>query len=90
MELSNEQMFDAMVDDLLAGEGLVAEFDSGMTISAFDVDRIGITLDEPGYTIDVVISGEELEYLHLFLEALYVARKQVEGVNWDEMLTGTE
>jgi hypothetical protein len=90
MELSNEQIFDDMVDSLLAGEGLVAEFDSGLTLSAYDVDRIGITLDEPGYTIDLVITGEELDYLHVFLEALHVARKQVEDVNWDELLTGTE
>lgn len=87
MELSNEQIFDDMVDSLLAGEGLVAEFDSGLTLSAYDVDRIGITLDEPGYTIDLVITGEELDYLHVFLEALHVARKQVEDVNWDELLT---
>lgn len=81
-------VFDEMVDNLLAGEGLVAEFDSGLTLSAYDIDRIGITLDEPGCTIDIVITGEELEYLHLFLEALHVARQQVENVNWDELLIG--
>lgn len=80
--------FDDMVDGLLAGDGLVAEFDSGLTLSAYDVDRIGITLDEPGHTIDIVITGEELDYLHLFIEALYCARQQVENVNWDEFLTG--
>jgi len=86
--LSNEQVFDEMVDNLLAGEGLVAEFDSGLTLSAYDIDRIGITLDEPGHTIDIVITGEELDYLHLFLEALHAARQNVENVNWDELLTG--
>jgi hypothetical protein len=88
MALSNEQVFDEMVDNLLAGEGLVAEFDSGLTLSAYDIDRIGITLDEPGHTIDIVITGEELDYLHLFLEALHAARQNVENVNWDELLTG--
>lgn len=86
--MSNEQVFDEMVDNLLAGEGLVAEFDSGLTLSAYDIDRIGITLDEPGHTIDIVITGEELDYLHLFLEALHAARQNVENVNWDELLTG--
>lgn len=83
-------VFDEMVDNLLAGEGLVAEFDSGLTLSAYDIDRIGITLDEPGHTIDIVITGEELDYLHLFLEALHTARQQLENVNWDDLLTGTE
>lgn len=91
MVLSEEtKVFDEMVDDLLAGQGLVAEFDSGLTLSAYDIDRIGITLDEPGHTIDIVITGEELDYLHLFLEALHAARAQVENVNWDDLLTGTE
>jgi hypothetical protein len=89
MVLSEEaKIFDDMVDGLLAGEGLVAEFDSGLTLSAYDIDRIGITLDEPGHTIDIIITGEELDYLHLFLEALHAARQQVENVNWDELLTG--
>lgn len=89
MVLSEEtKVFDEMVDDLLAGQGLVAEFDSGLTLSAYDIDRIGITLDEPGHTIDIVITGEELDYLHLFLEALHAARAQVENVNWDDLLTG--
>lgn len=86
--MSDEKIFDDMVDDLLAGEGLIAEFDSGLILSAYDIDRIGITIDEPGHTIDIVITGEELEYLHLFLEALHVARQQVENVNWNELLTG--
>lgn len=86
--LSDEQIFDEMVDGLLAGEGLVAEFDSGLILSAYDIDRIGITLDEPGHTIDIVITGEELDYLHLFLEALHTARQQVQNVNWDDLLTG--
>lgn len=82
------KIFDDMVDDLLAGEGLVAEFDSGLTLSAYDIDRIGITIDEPGHTIDIVLTGEELDYLHLFLEALHAARGQVENINWNELLTG--
>jgi hypothetical protein len=82
-------VFDSMVDDLLAGEGLVAEFDSGLTISAYDIDRLGITIDEAGHTIDLVITGEELEYLHLFLEALHAAKQHVENINWDELLSGS-
>jgi hypothetical protein len=79
-------VFDSMVDDLLRGEGLVAEFDSGIILSAYDLDRIGITLDEPGHTIDIVIGGEELEYLHLFLEALHAARHSVKDIDWDQLL----
>lgn len=79
-------IFDEWVDGLLAGEGLVAEFDSGMTISAYEPDRLGITIDEPGRLIDLVISGEELEYLHLFLEAIFVARNKIAEVEWDELL----
>lgn len=84
--MSEEKIFDDMVDTLLAGEGLVAEFDSGLTLSAYDVDRIGITLDEPGHTIDIVITGEELDYLHLFLEALHAARQNLSDINWDDLL----
>lgn len=80
-------VFDEMVDDLLAGEGLVAEFDSGITISAYDIDRIGITIEGEGTVMDIVISGEELDYLHLFLEALHAARSSLEEINWDELLT---
>lgn len=83
------KVFDEMVDSLLAGEGLVADFDSGLTLSAYDIDRIGITLDEPGHTIDIVISGDELEYLHLFLEALYAAKMNIKNVNWDDLLSGS-
>ena len=87
MELSEGlEVFDEMVDDLLKGEGLVAEFDSGLILSAYDLDRIGITIDEPNHMTDIVISGEELEYLHLFLEALHAARNTVKDVNWDQLL----
>jgi hypothetical protein len=72
-----------MVDDLLSGEGLVAEFDSGLILSAYDLDRIGITIDEPGHTVDIVITGEQLDYLHLFLEALHAARHTVKDIDWD-------
>lgn len=83
-----EDVFDNMVDDLLSGEGLVAQFDSGMTISAYAPDNIGITIDEANRLIDLVISGEELEYLHLFLEAIFVARNRISDVNWDDLLSG--
>jgi hypothetical protein len=80
-------VFDSMVDDLLHGEGLVAEFDSGLVLSAYDLDRIGITIDEPNHMTDIVISGEELEYLHLFLEALHAARHSVKDMDWDQLLS---
>lgn len=90
MALSEElDVFDSMVDDLLRGEGLVATFDSGLIISAYDLDRIGITIEEPDSTIDIVIGGDQLEYLHLFLEALHAARNTVKDINWDDMLSGS-
>lgn len=83
-------IFDTMVEDLLDGGGLVAEFDSGLTLSVYDVDRIGITIEEDDDIIDIVLRGEEVEFLHLFLETLFVAQQRVKNVNWDELLTGTE
>lgn len=81
-------VFDTMVKDLLNGEGLIAEFDSGLTISAYDIDRVGITFEDEDTILDVVLKGDELDYLHLFLEALFVAREQVKDVNWDAFLSG--
>lgn len=80
--------FDEMVDDILSGEGLIAEFDDGVMISAYDLDKIGITIEEVGHTIDIVLSDEVLEYLHLFLEVQHAAKAHIENVNWDELLSG--
>jgi hypothetical protein len=81
--------FDSMVNELLSGEGLIAEFDSGLSISAYDIDRIGLTFEDDEDIVDIILKGEELDYLHLFLEALFVARQQVKTVNWDELLIGS-
>lgn len=80
--------FDEMVDAVLDGEGLVAEFDDGMTISAYDLDKIGITIDQPGHLTDIVISGEAREYLMLFLETQFAAQANVNETNWNELLNG--
>jgi len=82
------QVFDEMVDDLLSGEVLLAEFDSGLTISA-NADYVGITIEDDDTVMDIKIEGDELDYLHLFLEAMFVARKQIENINWDDLLSGS-
>lgn len=79
--------FDELVDDLLEGEVLLADFDTGLVLSA-TVDTIGITLDTGDDLIDIVLRGEEMDTLHLFLEAIFVARGQIKDVNWDAFLTG--
>jgi len=81
------EVFDNMVDDLLSGEILLAEFDSGLTISA-NAEYVGITIEDDDAMIDIIVQGEELDYLHLFMEAIFVARKQIEGINWDSLLGG--
>jgi len=83
-------VFDEWIDNLLDGEGLVAEFDSGLTISAYAPDKVGITIDGENSLVDIVITGDELEYLHLFLEAVYVARNRITDVEWDDLLKDTE
>jgi len=82
------QVFDEMVDDLLSGEVLLAEFDSGLMISA-NADYIGITIEDDDAVIDIKIEGDELDYLHLFMEAMFVARQQIENINWDDLLSGS-
>lgn len=81
------EVFDGMVEDLLNGEVLLAEFDSGMTISA-NADYVGITIEDEDSIIDIKIEEDELDYLHLFLEAIFVARQQIQNINWDDLLTG--
>jgi hypothetical protein len=88
MDFSSETLFDDLVEELLEGEGLVAEFDNGMSISAYDLDKIGITIDQAGSLIDIVISGEAREYLMLFLEAQFAAEANVKSVNWNDLLSG--
>lgn len=80
------QVFDKMVDDLLSGEVLLAEFDSGLTISA-NADYVGITIEDDDTIMDIKIEGDELDYLHLFLEAIFVARQKIEDIDWDQLLT---
>lgn len=78
-------VFDGMVDDLLTGEVLIAEFDSGLTISA-NAEYVGITVEDEDTIVDIKIEGDELDYLHLFLEAIFVAREQIQNINWDDLL----
>jgi hypothetical protein len=59
-----------------------------MTISAYDLDKIGITIDQPGHLTDIVISGEAREYLMLFLETQFAAQANVNETNWDNLLNG--
>lgn len=79
------EVFDSMVDDLLSGEVLLAEFDSGLTISA-NAEYVGITLEDDDTIIDIKIAEDELDYLHLFLEAMFVAKQQISDINWDDLL----
>lgn len=88
MDFSSEEVFDDLVDEILNGEGLVAEFDDGITISAYDLDKIGITIDQPGHMTDIIISGEAREYLMLFLEAQFAAQANLEKINWNDLLSG--
>lgn len=80
--------FDELVDDLIRGEGLIQEFEDGVTISAHGLDKIGITIDSPGHMIDIVLSGEQVDYLHLFLQAQFAAAAAGKDINWDELLDG--
>lgn len=83
-----DHIFDDMVDQILDGEGLVEDFESGLRISAYDLDKIGITIDRPGLLIDLVLEKEELLTLMLFMEVQWAAKANVEGVNWDDLLNG--
>jgi|ERR1700740_3114729 len=88
MELSDfaTQMFDEMVDDVRKGEILIADFDTddpgGLTITV-DYESLSITDDE----IDIILTGEILDTIHLFLEIRHVSRETPMDVNWDELLT---
>jgi len=79
--------FDNLVQKLLTGDILLAEFDSGLVLSA-DTETLGICLDTDDGIIDITISNSELDFLHLFLEAMFVARGEIRDVNWDQFLIG--
>lgn len=81
-----DSTFDDMVDEILSGEGLVEEFESGLTISAYDLDKIGITIDKPGVLVDIVLEKEELLTLMLFMEVQWAAKAHHEDINWDDLL----
>ena len=85
MEMIDE--FDEMVDRLLNGDVLMADFDSGVIITV-NTEQVGITLDLDDEILDIILQGEEVDYLHLFLEAMFVANKGIKDVNWDSFLEG--
>jgi hypothetical protein len=82
-------VFDEMVDELLDGEPLVAEFDSGITIIVTnDMVSISHSDSEEDDLIELNLDGDEIEYLHLFLEARFTAEKNIKNINWDDLLSG--
>lgn len=78
-------IFDDMVDQVSNGETLLADFDSGITLSA-DMETIAICYEDDDAIVDIILSGEEIDTLHLLLEAVFVARQNLQNINWDELL----
>jgi hypothetical protein len=78
-------IFDEMVDEISAGEILVADFDSGLTITV-DYESVSLTDIDPECGFDIVLNGEVLDTLHLFLEARHVARGIPIDIDWDQLL----
>lgn len=79
--------FDALVDQLLEGDSLYADFDSGITIVA-GVDFLSLTYDDGDTVFDINLDSDEVDVLHLMLEAVFVAQKGIKDVNWDSFLEG--
>jgi hypothetical protein len=79
------QTFDNMVDDIVAGEIILANFDTGLEISV-SYESIILTDNDPECGFDIVLNGEVLDTLHLFLEARHVARETPVVADWDELL----
>lgn len=77
--------FDDMVDDVSNGEILVAEFDTGLTVT---VDYESLTLSDPADDgFDIVFNGEVLDLIHIFLEVRHVSRGTFMKVDWDKLLS---
>lgn len=81
------EVFDEMVDELLDGDHLIADFDSGITIDV-SMDSMAIIHSDGEEIVEIIMDGEEIDYMHLFLEALFVARKKIENINWNDLLSG--
>jgi hypothetical protein len=81
-------MFDEMVDDVQKGEILIADFETddpgGLTITV-DYESLSITDDD----IDIVLGGEILDTIHLFLEIRHAARNTEMNIDWDKLLEET-
>jgi hypothetical protein len=80
-------IFDDMCDQLTNGEILIADFDSGITLSA-DMEKVAICYEDEEAIVDITLTGEEIDTLHLLLEAVFVARQNLGNINWDELLIG--
>lgn len=87
--MSELTIFDEFVDTILSGEIVEVEFDSGVTLTA-DLEKIGITVEDDDEILDIVLTGDERDFLHLILEAMFAAEKQVQAVNWDEFPIGNQ
>lgn len=80
-------IFDDMVEQITTGDTLVADFDSGITLSA-DMETVSISYEDDDAIVDIILGGEEIDTLHLILEAVFVARQNLGNINWDELLIG--
>lgn len=85
--MTDIDVFDEMVDELLDGENLVAEFDSGITIIVNN-EVVSISYADNDELLELNLDGDEIEYLHLFLEARFASEQTIKNVNWDELLSG--
>ena len=80
-------VFDNMVDELLNGENLVAEFDTGITIIVNN-ELVSISYADDDELVEINLDGEEIEFLHLFLEARFASEQTIKNINWNDLLTG--
>lgn len=80
-------VFDEMVDDVKEGEILIAEFDTGLTITV-DYETLSLTDMDEEDGFDIILNGEVLDTIHLFLEVRAQARRENIDVDWDAFLRG--
>ena len=78
-------IFDEMVDDIKSGEILVADFDSGLTITV-DYETMSFTDMDEEEGFDVILTDEVLDTIHLFLEARHTARMEPMTLDFDALL----
>jgi len=79
------RIFDQMVDDIKAGEILIAEFDTGLTV-AMDYEKLSLTDMDEEEGFDIILTGEVLQFLHLLLEAKFVANETDMDLDFDMLL----